>query len=37
MIDYHAAQNSSSADVHDIYLPGNLKQKYESAVHFIHM
>ena len=37
MVDYHVAQNSSSAGVHDIYLPGSLEQKNETAFYFIHM
>ena len=32
----HAAQNSS-AGVHNIYLPGNLKQKNERAFYFVHI
>ena len=34
---HHAAQNSSSTDVHDIYLPSNQKQKNETAFYFVHM
>ena len=36
MIDHHAAQNSPAVGVHDIYLPGNLNQKNETAFYFIH-
>ena len=37
MIAHNAAQNSSSAGGHDIYLPGNRKQKNEMAIYFVHM
>ena len=37
MIDPRAVQSSSPAGVHDIYLPGNLKQRNETAFYFKHM